>query len=236
MSSGSLAIPLFPGRLADLLSGLSAMATEPPGAEAERDAQEVAAARADPMAFRHLVDRYQGRVYATCLRMLGNPSEAEDAAQEAFLRAYRALHRFEAGRRFGPWVCAIAANVARDQLRSPLRRLERMGLLFSRDRTPGSPAHEPRAAPPMDLVEVGEDRDRLADALLGLKPRLREALVLRFVSDLSVEEVAEALGIGTSAAKMRLKRGLDQLRAALDDEGAAGGSASPDRDAGPDSD
>lgn len=175
-------------------------------ADAARDARLVKAALKDPDAYRHLVGLYQARVYATALRMLGNESDVHDAAQEAFLRAYRALHRFQEGKRFGPWICAIVANVARDQLRDPVRRFLRVGL-----ERPGGEAQ----GRPSDDVEKKEQAAILEDALLRIRPKLREALVLRYVADLSVEEVAEALGIGESAAKMRLKRGLEKLEAIL---------------------
>jgi len=172
----------------------------PSSAEAEHDGELVQATLKNPAEYRHLVQRYQGRVYATALRMLGDPAEAQDVAQIALLRAYRALDRFEIGRKFAPWVCAIAANAARDHLRSPVRRLQSLGLW---------PGAEGAAPERKDAIEREDERDALAEALLELKPKLREALVLRFISDLSVEEVAEALGIGVSAAKMRLKRGTE---------------------------
>jgi RNA polymerase sigma-70 factor (ECF subfamily) len=177
--------------------------------EADWDARAVQAAIDDPAAFRFLVERYQGRVYATALRMVGDAADAQDIAQESLLRAYRALDRFEQGRRFAPWVCVIAANAARDHLRSPRRRLQALGLWPTADRA---------ADDRQDPIEREQERDALAHALLTLKPRLREAMVLRYVSDLSVEEVAEALGIGLSAAKMRLSRGTEQLRALLGDD------------------
>jgi RNA polymerase sigma-70 factor (ECF subfamily) len=197
VSSASLSLPLLGAPPLD-------QASEP-----DWDAHAVQAALAEPAAFRHLVDRYQGRVYATALRMVGDAAEAQDIAQEAMLRAYRALDRFEQGRRFAPWACAIAANAARDHLRSPRRRLQALGLWPTADR-----AAEDRPDP----IEREQERDALADALLQLKPRLREAMVLRFVSELSVEEVADALGIGLSAAKMRLSRGTEQLRQLLGDD------------------
>jgi len=169
----------------------------------ERDARLVLLARADPREFEHLVRLYERRVYATALRLLGEPSDAEDVAQEAFVRAFRSLERFDVTRPFGPWVCVIAANLARDQLRSPLRRFRLLGLFGGREEA------APRARDP---IAVDEEREEVARALAQLTPPLREAVVLRFVSDLSIEEIARALGIGESAAKMRLKRGLAALR------------------------
>lgn len=174
--------------------------------DAARDARLVAAARRSPDDFRALVVLHEQRVYATALRILGDEAEARDVAQDAFLKAYRSLASFRAGKRFGPWVCAIAANAARDRLRSPLRRW------FTSTEGAALDQHE---APPPTAVD---DREaRAARAILALAPKLREAIVLRYVSGLSVDEVAEALGIGESAAKMRLKRAVDELRAALHD-------------------
>jgi RNA polymerase sigma-70 factor (ECF subfamily) len=171
-------------------------------AAAERDARLVKAALADPDEYRHLVALYQTRVYATALRLLGNEADARDVSQEAFLRAFRALRRFQLGRRFGPWICTIAANAARDLYRDPVRRFLRFGLT----REEGEATE--RAS---DGVEHGERAALLQKHLMRLSPKLREAIVLRYVSELSVEETAEALGVGVSAAKMRLTRALAQL-------------------------
>src|SRR5690606_38584902 len=170
---------------------------------ATRDARLVEAALKDPNAYRHLVTLYQTRVYATALRLLGSDADAHDVSQDAFLRAYKALPRFQRGRRFGPWICAITANAARDLLRDPVRRFLRYGLLQREETSSDRPAP--------GLLEDQEQSAALAQHLLKLKPKLREAVVLRYVSELSVEEVAVALGIGESAAKMRIKRGLEQL-------------------------
>lgn len=179
-------------------------------ATATRDARLVEAARHDPNAYRHLVTLYQSRVYATALRLTGSDADAHDVSQDAFLRAYKALGRFQLGRRFGPWVCAITANAARDLLRDPVRRFLRFGLLQ------GETASGQRSS--QRLLEDNEESAALARHLMKLKPKLREAIVLRYVSEMSVEEVALALGIGESAAKMRIKRALEQLEsiAALD--------------------
>ncbi len=204
MSGAVLSLPWF---------GLSLMGDAPRDeADLSRDARLVEAAERDPDDYRHLVQLYQPRVYATALRMLGEPSEAHDVAQEAFVKAYKALGRFEKGRPFGPWVCTIAANVARDHLRRPFRRLLQSGL---------SPAQARKVEPvhlDEDQMALDDVRDDLAQALLQLPVKLRQALVLRFVSDLSVEEVAQALDIKESAAKMRLKRGLERLRELLPED------------------
>lgn len=173
-----------------------------PDADAARDGRLVAAALADSDDFRHLVSLYQGRVFATALRLTGNEADARDISQEAFLRAFRALRRFEPGRRFGPWVCTIAANAARDFLRDPIRRVLRFGLV----RKEGEAKEQAS-----DGVEHDERAQALQAHLMRLSPKLREAIVLRYISELSIEETAAALGIGESATKMRLQRAMEQL-------------------------
>lgn len=172
-------------------------------AVATRDARLVEAALQDPDAYRHLVTLYQTRVYATALRLTGSDADANDVSQDAFLRAYKALSRFDRRRRFGPWICTITANAARDLLRDPVRRFLRYGLMQ------GETASRERTS--QRLLEDGEQSAALARHLMKLKPKLREAVVLRYVSEMSVEEVAAALDIGESAAKMRIKRALEQL-------------------------
>ena len=181
----------------------------PAAAAHTTDAQLVRAALDDADAFRGLVERYQGRVFATCLRMLGRPADAQDAAQEAFLRAFRALDRFDASRPFGPWVCTIAANIARDQLRSPLRRFFPGGLFVSATAT---------SAQVGDGVEQRQRRDLVADAVLRLAPKLRHAIVLRYTAGLSITELSRALNISESAAKMRLNRAHRKLKETLGDD------------------
>jgi RNA polymerase sigma-70 factor (ECF subfamily) len=178
-------------------------------ADVTRDARLVALTRQNPSEFEHLVRLYERRVYATALRLTGSAADAEDISQEAFVRAFRALDRFDVTRPFGPWVCVIAANLARDHLRSPLRRFRFFGLTSER---------EERAPKRADLLVVEEAKEEVALALEGLSPTLRETLVLRFVSDMSIEEIATALDIGVSATKMRLKRGLEQMREKLGEE------------------
>lgn len=199
------AVPLTADGIVDAGDAGDAGDAELSAAQA-RDLRLVRAARQSPDEYRHLVRLYEQRVFATALRLLGDRGEARDVAQEAFLRAFEKLGQFRPGRSFGPWVCAIAANLARDHLRSPLRRWFKVG-------TDDAPEASTEGEP-VDLDQGDRDR-RMQAALLQLKPKLREAVVLRYVSGLSVEEVGEALGIGESAAKMRCKRGLERLREIL---------------------
>ena len=168
--------------------------------EASRDARLVDAAAQNADDFQHLIRLHQDRVYATALRLTHNESDAQDVAQEAFVKAYKNLRHFERGRRFSPWVCTIAANLAKDLLR---KRKRRFALRLSFSKNAKVQHHE---------QEHFEANDVLAAALMLLAPKVREAIVLRFVSDMSIGEIADALSIKESAVKMRLKRGLDALK------------------------
>ncbi|MFZ9887993.1 MAG: RNA polymerase sigma factor [Myxococcota bacterium] len=180
---------------------------------AQRDARLVEAALREPDRFRELVVLHQDVVYATAYRLLGHDGDAHDVSQEAFLRAYRALGRFADGRRFSPWICTITANVARDLLRDPIRRW--IGFTGAASERAAS-----RGSGPEEQLVAREQHDELGCALRKLKPALREVVVLRHVSGLSTNEVAQALGISESAAKMRLKRGLDALEKLLPHAGS----------------
>ena len=169
----------------------------------ERDARLVKAAQKNANDYRHLVQLHQDRVFATALRFVHDASDANDIAQDAFIKAYKHLGRFEAGKRFSPWVCTIASNLAKDHLRKKQRRFRNLFAFKA----------EPKA--PQLLVEVRKQDDentQLADRLKILPPKLKEAVVLRFVSGLSILEICDALSISESAAKMRLKRALELLR------------------------
>jgi RNA polymerase sigma-70 factor (ECF subfamily) len=157
-------------------------------------------------AFEALVRAYQGPVYALMLRNSGDVDTAADLAQEAFTRAYARLETFTTGKRFFPWLYALALNVSRDWMRRNGRDFhvymdDAVGMVRDED---------------LPDERQGID-DRLDGAkafamVMGLAPKYREALVLRFRHDCSMQEVADILGITVSGAKMRVSRGLEMVR------------------------
>jgi RNA polymerase sigma-70 factor (ECF subfamily) len=163
----------------------------------------VAGARAgSPKAFTALVELYQNPIYNLCYRMLGDPGEAEDATQEAFLRAYSQLHRYDPTRSFKTWLFAIASHHCIDRLRR--RRVTWLGI----DEEPvlSHPALlEPRPGPEQMAVRR-EEEATVQGALAGLAPRDRGAIVMRYWYDMSYEEIASATGSTASAVKSRLHR------------------------------
>lgn len=128
-----------------------------------------------------LVERYQGRVFALCYRMLGQRQDAEDAAQETFIRALRSLHRFDLSRDLEPWLLAIAGNRCRTALSVRKRR----------------PAHQPLVEPHPDATPEQEPARCLAEevklALAALRHEYRQAFVLFHEHQMSYAEIGESL-------------------------------------------
>ena len=176
--------------------------------ETAADAAAVARVLAgDVEAYALLVRRYHAACLRYAERVLGDRAEAEDVVQDAFVRAYDALGRYQEQARFRAWLFAILATECRGHLRARGRRLR----LFVRD----DAAARAAAAP---VLETAPDAGaRLDRAVARLEPRLREAFLLRHVAELSYEEMRAVTGAGASALKMRVKRACDALRVLLEE-------------------
>jgi len=165
------------------------------------EAEWVARARAgDGEAFAQLVETFQVPVYNLCFRMLGEAGDAEDAAQETFLRAYRSLARYDPDRPFPTWLLSIASHHCIDVLRR--RRflpVSAESLLPGQERADPSPA-------PEEALAIQERRDRLSDLTRSLGAQERAAITLHYWYDLSYEEIAEVLSTSVSAVKSRMHR------------------------------
>ena len=161
----------------------------------------------DRNAFAEIVERYTPLLYSLAFRMLGRGEEAEEAVQEIFLRAFRALARFRPDRRFHPWLYTIALNHLRTVVR---QRNRRRGLrLVPLDEEADAAAV--RGEQPAAALER-EAGERLAQrALDGLPPLYREVFLLREVEGLGVRDAAEALGVPEGTVKVRLHRAKQEL-------------------------
>jgi len=162
----------------------------------------------DGDAYAELVRAHQDVAFRIAMLITQDAAEAEDAAQEGFVRAWRALPRFEAGRPLRPWLLTIVANEARNRRRSAGRR---SALAQRAAAEPVAPVPLPEAA-----ALAGSDRRELAAALERLAPDHREVIVLRFLLDLSEAECAAALGCRPGTVKSRLSRALGRLRLELE--------------------
>ena len=160
----------------------------------------------DVESFEVLVERYHAGCLRYAARMLGSPEDAEEAVQDAFVRAYRGLGGYDHRDRFRAWLFRILVNRCRTRavrmkrVRAPLVPLSELGERPAPDRGPGDPL----------------ERRRIHEALAELPPDQREAFLLKYVEDMSYEEMAEATGDGVSALKMRVMRARDAMRRRLD--------------------
>src|SRR5688572_4758320 len=169
----------------------------------------VAAARdGDRQAFDEVVRMTHADTYTLAYRLVDNEDDARDVVQEAYLRAYRGLHGFRGDAKFTTWLYRITANCAATYLG---RRRRHRHEELSEDGYPDEHAD----ADPAALAEAGALRDRLADAVQDLPPRLRAVVVLRDVYDLPHDAIAAELGISVTAAKVRLHRARKRLREQL---------------------
>ncbi len=158
-------------------------------------------------AFGELVRRYQTAVFNTAYRLLGRRVEAEEAAQEAFLRAYRALDRFDVKRPFAPWIKRITVNLCLNWLESAKVKPQILAAEMSRDDRPVDMDDWAQSAPSPEQALVREEQSvQLRQAILALPPHYRAAIELRHFQELSYEDMAEALERPLSSVKSDLFR------------------------------
>jgi len=160
----------------------------------------------DQRAFEGIVDRYQRVLFTVAVRTVGDYGEAQDATQNAFVKAYFKLATFDATQRFFGWIYRILVNECLNARRTR-RTLEPLT------------AELAGAASPADLMEAADRRHRVQAAILALAPVYREAIVLRHFAELSYEEIADALGVPTKTVKSRLYTARQQLAGMLEVDG-----------------
>ena len=165
------------------------------------------ARRDDPVAWEALMRLHQEPIFRLAYLILGDAAEAEDAAQETFIRAYRALDRFDEIRPLRPWLLSIAANLARNRRRSVGRYWAALQRAFQANPEPYHAPSERTAA---------ADARRLREAVTRLRPDGQDIVYLRYFLGLSEAETAAALGIPAGTAKSRLNRALAHLRRVIE--------------------
>lgn len=161
----------------------------------------------DMRAFEELVERHQGRVLGNCRHLTGSPVDAEDLAQEVFVKAYFGLPRFEGRAKFSTWIQRIKVNHCLNHLsrkRATAVSLEEPGVEARRELR--VPARAEQAVHSLD------QRRKITETLDALSEALRVPLILRDADGLSYQEIADHLGVGLSAVKMRIKRGREEFR------------------------
>ena len=166
----------------------------------------------DSAAYQTLVEEHQTIAFRTAYLITGSAADAEDAVQEAFVKAFYALKRFRPDAPFRPWVLRIVANEARNRRRSAGRR-ERLALRAAEDPLSGGAVPSPEAA----LLE-SEERAELLAAVEGLREEDQLVIACRYFLELSEEETAAALDWRRGTVKSRLSRALERLRARMEVE------------------
>ncbi|MFO8034996.1 MAG: sigma-70 family RNA polymerase sigma factor [Candidatus Bipolaricaulota bacterium] len=158
----------------------------------------------DLEAWGEIVRRYKDAVFGVALAILRNRADAEDAVQEAFIRAYHRLHRYDLSRRFSTWLLTVTANVARNILRK--RRPEQS----ERFHWPEDPAEVTRAE---------EVREMVRKTVWSLPDPYREPLVLRYWHELDLADISQVLGMREGTVKTRLHRGRALVKSRLAEQG-----------------
>jgi RNA polymerase sigma factor (sigma-70 family) len=164
------------------------------------------AKRGELEAYEEIVRRHGSIVFRTALVITGSAADAEEAAQEAFVKAHAALGRFREEAPLRPWLLTIVANEARNRVKSAGRR-ERLTLRVAEERRLGGAVPSPEAA-----LLGSEQREELLQAIAGLAEADRQAIACRYFLELSEQETAAALGCARGTVKSRLSRALGRLR------------------------
>ncbi|OZU87497.1 RNA polymerase sigma factor SigW [Virgibacillus indicus] len=171
--------------------------------------------KGDQSAYEDVVSFFQNKIYQHCFRMLGNAHEAEDIAQEAFIRAYVNIHSFDDKRKFSTWLYRIATNLTIDRIRKRkpdyyldaevkgTDGLDMYSQLASKDRLPG------------EEVESIELQRYIHQEISGLPPKYRSIIMLRYLEEFSLQEISDILDIPLGTVKTRIHRGREALRKRL---------------------
>lgn len=176
------------------------------------------ARRGDADAFEQLVVAYRDQVFRLALRMCGSEADADEVAQEAFLSAWKALPNFRGESQFSTWLYQLTTHAAIVLMRREKRQIA------AADITEVSAADP--APSPQQQAEQSEQREIVRDAILQLAPEQREVVVLRFMEELSYEEIGAVLKLPSGTVKSRLNRAKAQLKEILSKSGNLFGAGS----------
>ncbi|WP_117161623.1 RNA polymerase sigma factor SigW [Paraliobacillus sp. X-1268] len=171
--------------------------------------------KGDQSAFEDIVILFQDKVYQICYRIIGNMHEAEDLAQEAFIRAYVNIHSFDENRKFSTWLFRIATNLTIDRIR---KKKPDYFLDAEIKGTDGLDMYSQLSADealPEEEVESLELQSYIQQQIMDLPTKYRSVIALRFVDEMSLAEISEILNIPVGTVKTRIHRGREALRKRL---------------------
>lgn len=158
-------------------------------------------------AYKVLIRRYEGLIFNTCLKLLGNQQDAEEVAQDTLIQLFHKLHQFQGRSTFKTWLYRIVHNYCKNRISKQIRQRKGQEAIEE---------HSTHFKPDIfDNSEKNERAELVNNTLNSLKPRDKEIIVLKFMSGLTIEEISEVLDLGLSATKMRLYRALDAFKAAF---------------------
>ncbi|MCD1260394.1 RNA polymerase sigma factor SigW [Paenibacillus athensensis] len=171
----------------------------------------------DRGAFAELVELYKDKIYYLAYRMLGNKHEAEDAVQETFLRVYTNLHKYDENQKFSTWIFRIGTNLCIDKL----RRRKHNAYSLDAEMPEGDGADYYSALPghedtPEKQVLVSETQEQIREAIDTLPDKYKSIVVLRYLHDLSLQEIGNVLKMPVTTVKTRVHRGREFLRKKLE--------------------
>jgi RNA polymerase sigma-70 factor (ECF subfamily) len=176
----------------------------------------------DDAAYQTLVETHIGRMLAVARRMLGNEDDANDAVQDAFLSAFKAIDRFEGNAQLGTWLHRIAVNASLMKLRSRKRRRDEVSIeaLLPSFKPDGHMSRSPGAwnTTSDDLAQQDETKRRIRELIESLPADYRDVVLLRDIEELDTRQTGQILGVSDSAVKTRLHRARQALRILLEQE------------------
>jgi len=172
----------------------------------------------DRAAFEDLVELYKDRIYHLGYRMLGNRQEAEDIVQETFLRVFRSIDRYDPSMKFSTWIYRIGTNLSIDRLRKRRAKIYSLDAEIGND-SEGSDGYGMLASDdptPEGQAILSETQQRIREAIDSLPPKYKPVVVLKYLHDMSLQEIGEVLDMPVTTVKTRVHRGRDFLRKKLE--------------------
>lgn len=170
----------------------------------------------DRGAFEELVNLYKDKIFHLAYRMLGNKQEAEDAVQDTFLRVYNNLDRYDENQKFSTWIFRIGTNLCIDRLR---KRKPTYSLDAEMPDSEGNDFYAMLASKdelPVDQIVLSETQQVIRRAIQTLPEKYKSVVILRYLHDMSLQEIGDVLGMPVTTVKTRVHRGREYLRKKLD--------------------
>ncbi len=172
----------------------------------------------DLRAFAELVDLYKDKIYQLAYRMLGNPHEAEDVVQETFLRVYTHLERYDETQKFSTWIYRIGTNLCIDRLRRRRASYSLDAEITDGDGLDGYDLLPSKEQTPEAHLILSETQERVRRAIDTLPEKYKSIVILRYLHDLSLQEISDILRMPVTTIKTRVHRGREYLRKKLQTE------------------